>query len=338
MTHAWLFTGPPGSGRSVAARAFAAALECEQPEAGCGVCHSLPHRARRHPRRRVDPQHGGRGDHRAAGARHAAARGPASVGRALAGRDRRGRRPAQRHSGNALLKAIEEPTARTVWLLCAPSRTTCWSPSAAAAGRWRCAPRRPTRSPSLLVRRDGVDPSMAAFAARAAQSHIGMARRLALDEDARIRRRDVVRVPLQAARGRRERAARRAPAGDGDRRGRGRHGQPRRAREGRPAACARCRPDRPHPPAVRPHPAARPREAAEAARHPLRARHGRPLAHRPALGLPRRPRAARRPGRRPRQRRDAARPRAPRPRAVARAGCCTAWTPCARPATASAPT
>src|SRR2546421_12441726 len=28
MTHAWLFTGPPGSGRSVAARAFAAALLC----------------------------------------------------------------------------------------------------------------------------------------------------------------------------------------------------------------------------------------------------------------------------------------------------------------------
>lgn len=28
MTHAWLFTGPPGSGRSVAARAFAAALQC----------------------------------------------------------------------------------------------------------------------------------------------------------------------------------------------------------------------------------------------------------------------------------------------------------------------
>ncbi|MDT4911236.1 MAG: polymerase subunit delta, partial [Pseudonocardiales bacterium] len=31
MTHAWLFTGPPGSGRSVAARAFAAALQCERP-------------------------------------------------------------------------------------------------------------------------------------------------------------------------------------------------------------------------------------------------------------------------------------------------------------------
>ena len=36
MTHAWLFTGPPGSGRSVAARAFAAALEC--PDGGCGQC------------------------------------------------------------------------------------------------------------------------------------------------------------------------------------------------------------------------------------------------------------------------------------------------------------
>src|SRR5512141_2759133 len=37
MTHAWLLTGPPGSGRSTAARAFAAALQCGQ--AGCGRCH-----------------------------------------------------------------------------------------------------------------------------------------------------------------------------------------------------------------------------------------------------------------------------------------------------------
>ena len=39
MTHAWIFTGPPGSGRSVAARAFAAALECERDGMGCGECH-----------------------------------------------------------------------------------------------------------------------------------------------------------------------------------------------------------------------------------------------------------------------------------------------------------
>ena len=36
MTHAWLLTGPPGSGRSTAALALAAALVC--PEQGCGVC------------------------------------------------------------------------------------------------------------------------------------------------------------------------------------------------------------------------------------------------------------------------------------------------------------
>src|SRR5699024_2049075 len=36
MTHSWLFTGPPGSGRSVMARAFAAALQCES--GGCGQC------------------------------------------------------------------------------------------------------------------------------------------------------------------------------------------------------------------------------------------------------------------------------------------------------------
>ena len=36
MTHAWLFTGPPGSGRSNTAVAFAAALQC--PDLGCGEC------------------------------------------------------------------------------------------------------------------------------------------------------------------------------------------------------------------------------------------------------------------------------------------------------------
>ena len=36
MTHSWLFVGPPGSGRSNAAIAFAAALVCK--ESGCGKC------------------------------------------------------------------------------------------------------------------------------------------------------------------------------------------------------------------------------------------------------------------------------------------------------------
>ncbi len=100
-------------------------------------------------------------------------------------------------SGNAMLKAIEEPTARTVWLLCAPS-----ADDVLVTIRSRCRhvglrTPPPDAVADLLVRRDGVDPQMAAFAARAAQSHIGMARRLATDEQARIRRRDVLRVPLQ---------------------------------------------------------------------------------------------------------------------------------------------
>lgn len=100
-------------------------------------------------------------------------------------------------SGNAMLKAIEEPTPRTIWLLCAPSpedvlitiRSRCRlvslrTPPVAAVAE-------------LLVSRDGVDPQLADFAARAAQSHIGMARRLATDEQARVRRREVLQLPLQ---------------------------------------------------------------------------------------------------------------------------------------------
>jgi DNA polymerase-3 subunit delta' len=196
MTHAWLFTGPPGSGRSVAARAFAAALQCEEPEAGCGTCHSC--------RTVLHGTHADVTNLATEGLQISvdvirpllpvAARRP-SVGQwrvvIIEDADR-----LNDYSGNALLKAIEEPTERTVWLLCAPSvedvLITLRSRSRHVA--LRTPP--PDAVAELLVRRDGVDPAMAAFAARAAQSHIGMARRLALDEDARIRRRDVVRVPM----------------------------------------------------------------------------------------------------------------------------------------------
>src|SRR5690349_3145623 len=41
MTHAWLLTGPPGSGRSIAALCFAAALQCTSDGLpGCGECRS----------------------------------------------------------------------------------------------------------------------------------------------------------------------------------------------------------------------------------------------------------------------------------------------------------
>ena len=63
MTHAWLFTGPPGAGRSTAARAFAAALQCVSPDRalggapGCGFCDGCHTAPDRHPRRRRGRPH-----------------------------------------------------------------------------------------------------------------------------------------------------------------------------------------------------------------------------------------------------------------------------------------
>ncbi len=197
MTHAWLFTGPPGSGRSVAARAFSAALLCDAQEPGCGQCHSCrtvlggshPDVTQVRTEKVVIPVDDARE------LVSLAQRAP-STGRwrviLVEDADR-----LNDSSGNALLKALEEPPPRTLWLLCAPTaddvlvtirsrtrRVSLRTPPVAAVA-------------DLLVRRDGVDPTMAGFAARAAQSHIGLARRLALDEQARARRRTVVRVPMQ---------------------------------------------------------------------------------------------------------------------------------------------
>ncbi|MGH3508236.1 MAG: DNA polymerase III subunit delta' [Nocardioidaceae bacterium] len=195
MTHAWLFTGPPGSGRSTAARAFAAALQCEQ--GGCGSCLACrTSLAGSHPDvTRVVTE--------SSVITVAAAREAVRVA-ALSPASRRWQvvivEDADRlndHSANALLKSIEEPPARTVWLLCAPTvedvlptiRSRCRTvvlrtpPTAAVAAH--------------LVRRDEVSEGVATFAARAAQGHIGRARGLAVDEGARNRRREVLGIPTQ---------------------------------------------------------------------------------------------------------------------------------------------
>jgi DNA polymerase-3 subunit delta' len=190
MTHAWLLTGPPGSGRSVAARAFAGALEC--PQHGCGACREC--------RTAVDGTHADVDVIATEGlsikveqARELAAMSALrpSVGPwrviIIEDADRLTERAA-----DALLKAIEEPVARTVWVLCAPSveDVVITIRSRSRHVRLRTPPVEAVAE--LLHRRDGVDLPMALYAARAAQSHVGLARRLARDEDARIRRRDVV--------------------------------------------------------------------------------------------------------------------------------------------------
>lgn len=193
MTHAWLLTGPPGSGRSVAARAFAAALiggDADTPEAASARARVL------------------RGSHpdltvvatektviTVAEVRELvtlAQRSPAeSQWRVIVVED--ADRIVER-SANALLKAIEEPPPRTVWILCAPSEQ-----DLITTVRSRC--RHVTlRVPpaqavaDLLTRRHGIEQAEALTAARAAQSHIGLATSLALNPQARERRGRVLEI------------------------------------------------------------------------------------------------------------------------------------------------
>ena len=155
-------------------------------------------------------------------------------------------------AGNALLKAIEEPTPRTVWLLCAPAVDDVL-PTVRSRCRHLSLRTPPTAAVAeVLVRRDGVDPAMASFAARAAQGHIGRARRLATDEDARLRRHRGAPAAAVAGRAQRRAAGRRRP---GRRRHRGgqRAGRDPRRRRGRrdaprPRASGRAPGSRPVPP------------------------------------------------------------------------------------------
>jgi DNA polymerase-3 subunit delta' len=194
MTHAWLFTGPPGSGRSLAARAFAAALLCEWQ--GCGQCQSC-HQV-------VGGTHADvllvRPDGLSYGVRQTrdlvlkAATAPV-YGRwrivLFEDADR-----ATEQAANALLKAIEEPAPRTVWLLCAP-----YADDLPTTIRSRCrlvtlrTPR--TAAVAEVLGREGVPAERARSAALAAQGHIGRARRLATDPEAARRRGEVLRVPTQ---------------------------------------------------------------------------------------------------------------------------------------------
>jgi len=194
MTHAWLFTGPPGSGRSNAAGAFAAALQCEQ--GGCGECNSCTTaKAGAHPDITVIRTDGlsigtdvAREYVRKSALRPALGRWQVLI---VEDADR-----LTDQAANALLKAIEEPSKHTIWMLCAPAVE-----DVIITIRSRCRPvllRTPSASAiaGLLVERDGIEPELAAAAAAASQGHIGRARGLASDPVARERRRAILGLPV----------------------------------------------------------------------------------------------------------------------------------------------
>jgi DNA polymerase III subunit delta' len=194
MTNTWLFTGPPGSGRSNAAIAFAAALVCK--DSGCSKCNDcMSTIIGTHADVELIKTEGLSikiDEIRELITRASWAPSVASY-RVVVMED------ADRlteSAANALLKVIEEPGLRTIWLLCAPTLT-----DVLPTIRSRCR-HLSLRTPStkavanLLIDRESIDPKTAEFVARAAGGHIGRARRLATDENAKQNRTSILKLPL----------------------------------------------------------------------------------------------------------------------------------------------
>ncbi len=195
MTHAWLFTGPPGSGRSSTAVAFAQALIC--PNNGCGICSDcIAAKTSGHPDVEVIRTEGL--SIKVEEIRELLTRvawAPSMGGWRVVVMEDADR--LTESAVNALLKAIEEPGSRTVWLLCAPTLH-----DVLPTIRSRCRHLQ-LRTPSteavtqVLINRDKISPDMAQFAAKVSQGHIGRARYLATNEVARSNRKVVMQLPMQ---------------------------------------------------------------------------------------------------------------------------------------------
>jgi len=194
MTHAWLFTGPPGSGRSSAAVAFASALICSSD--GCGTCADCrAAKAGTHADVEIIRTEGLSikiEEIRELLTRVAWA--PAMGGWRVVVMEDADR--LTESAANALLKAIEEPGNRTVWVLCAPTLHDVLPTIRSRCRHLQLVTPSAKDVADVLINREGVSPAMADYAARASQGHIGRARYLASDETIRNRRNTIIKLPM----------------------------------------------------------------------------------------------------------------------------------------------
>ncbi|MDO5025133.1 MAG: DNA polymerase III subunit delta' [Trueperella sp.] len=196
MSHAWLFTGPPGSGRAVAAKTLAAALLCTGETPGCGTCAECQAAmGNNHPdvtvvstslvtitidevREYVASSY----------------LAPASgKWRVFIVEDADRMLP---NTTNVLLKAIEEPGPRTVWMLCTPAPADVLPTIRSRCRNINLVTPDPQLVADLIVKETDVTPEKALIAARAAQSHIGVARALATDPQAARLRTQTLEVAI----------------------------------------------------------------------------------------------------------------------------------------------
>ncbi len=194
LHHAWLFTGPHGSGRSNLAISFAAALQCEKD--GCGECQSCRLvMASAHPD--VTLFSTDRVQISIDEVRELVAKASlsSSLGKyrvlIIEDADRMTER-----TSNVLLKELEEPSENTIWILCAPSVSDLLPTIRSRTRNLNLRLPSTDEVAQLLHQRDGINLEIAKVAARQAQNHVGMAKRLALSTDARNRRSDTISLAL----------------------------------------------------------------------------------------------------------------------------------------------